>query len=330
MERDEYYSKIQAYKSKKLEHASNGLKGQMRDNHTYYKREGQPGNYRYYYSKEEYDAAHNHSFMRDPNGKDNKEIRDEQRNENRIATQSSREAAMKAGQTSTMNATANNAEAIKKQLQESYEKNKAAAEAMHAAELKRYEEIRKANDIAGFKAKKKQIDEEYFNRSEELAEKYIYGPADGDKEKEIENANMLVDAIYGVYTIQNKLNPGYFPDDMKVEYRTDSKGNKNISITSNKYAEEKKKLNDEYNKIIAEQNKVWDEIEKRNNYESSHFFEKSPEEWAQYSKETEKYYDEWERLNKEAFNKNDEVLFLNSKENLAAREYLLMLTNFLK
>lgn len=59
MERDEYYAKIQAYKSKKLEHASNGLKGQMRDNHTYYKREGQPGNYRYYYSKEEYDAAHN-------------------------------------------------------------------------------------------------------------------------------------------------------------------------------------------------------------------------------------------------------------------------------
>lgn len=59
MERDEYYARIQAYKSKKLEHASNGLKGQMRDNHTYYKREGQPGNYRYYYSKEEYDAAHN-------------------------------------------------------------------------------------------------------------------------------------------------------------------------------------------------------------------------------------------------------------------------------
>ena len=41
-----------------LIHAQNPLYGQQRDNTKYYKREGEPGKYRYYYTKEEYDAAH--------------------------------------------------------------------------------------------------------------------------------------------------------------------------------------------------------------------------------------------------------------------------------
>ena len=36
-----------------------GKKGEKFENAKYYAREGEPGNYRYYYSKEEYDAAHN-------------------------------------------------------------------------------------------------------------------------------------------------------------------------------------------------------------------------------------------------------------------------------
>lgn len=42
-----------------LIHAQSPLYGQTRENVKYYKREGKPGNYVYYYTKEEYDAAHN-------------------------------------------------------------------------------------------------------------------------------------------------------------------------------------------------------------------------------------------------------------------------------
>ena len=41
-----------------LIHAQNPLYGQQNPNAKYYKREGEPGKYRYYYTKEEYDAAH--------------------------------------------------------------------------------------------------------------------------------------------------------------------------------------------------------------------------------------------------------------------------------
>lgn len=41
-----------------LIHAQNPLYGQQNPNAKYYKREGQPGKYRYYYTKEEWDAAH--------------------------------------------------------------------------------------------------------------------------------------------------------------------------------------------------------------------------------------------------------------------------------
>lgn len=48
----------QLMKSRTLIHAQNPLYGQQNPNAKYYKREGQPGKYRYYYTKEEYDAAH--------------------------------------------------------------------------------------------------------------------------------------------------------------------------------------------------------------------------------------------------------------------------------
>jgi hypothetical protein len=43
-----------------LQHAegTSALLGTQRQNVNYYKREGEPGNYRYFYTKEEYDAAH--------------------------------------------------------------------------------------------------------------------------------------------------------------------------------------------------------------------------------------------------------------------------------
>lgn len=42
-----------------LIHAQSPLYGEQRQHTKYYKREGEPGNYRYYYTKEEWDAAHN-------------------------------------------------------------------------------------------------------------------------------------------------------------------------------------------------------------------------------------------------------------------------------
>lgn len=50
-----------------LIHAANGMKGQQLQNTKYYKREGEPGHYRYYYTKEEWDAAH-----RSPESSENK------------------------------------------------------------------------------------------------------------------------------------------------------------------------------------------------------------------------------------------------------------------
>lgn len=44
-----------------LIHAQSPLYGEQRDNTKYYKREGEPGKYKYYYTKEEWDAAHNKS-----------------------------------------------------------------------------------------------------------------------------------------------------------------------------------------------------------------------------------------------------------------------------
>ena len=60
MTRIEFYGNLNKYKDCRsfLEHSSS-LKGTQKQNAKYYRREGQPGNYRYYYIKEEYDAAKN-------------------------------------------------------------------------------------------------------------------------------------------------------------------------------------------------------------------------------------------------------------------------------
>lgn len=50
-----------------LIHTSSPLAGSQRENAKYYKREGEPGHYRYYYTKEEWDAAH-----RSPESSENK------------------------------------------------------------------------------------------------------------------------------------------------------------------------------------------------------------------------------------------------------------------
>ena len=59
MNRNEFYNNIQKYKdSQKVEHSAfaSKLLGKVMDNAKYYKRIGNPGNYRYFYTKEEYDA----------------------------------------------------------------------------------------------------------------------------------------------------------------------------------------------------------------------------------------------------------------------------------
>ena len=49
-----------------LQHAESSLKGEQRENVKYYKREGEPGSYRYYYTKEEYDKAKASGETNDP------------------------------------------------------------------------------------------------------------------------------------------------------------------------------------------------------------------------------------------------------------------------
>ena len=60
MDRNAFFDNLKEYRlthksieSEYLEHATG-----QRENVKYYKREGEPGHYRYYYTKEEYDAAH--------------------------------------------------------------------------------------------------------------------------------------------------------------------------------------------------------------------------------------------------------------------------------
>lgn len=57
MNRNAFYDNLREYNENSLTHAS-ALYGTKRANTKYYKREGQPGNYKYYYTKEEWDAAH--------------------------------------------------------------------------------------------------------------------------------------------------------------------------------------------------------------------------------------------------------------------------------
>lgn len=57
----------QLMNSHTLIHAQNPLYGQQNPNAKYYKREGEPGKYRYYYTKEEYDAAHSNGNAADAN-----------------------------------------------------------------------------------------------------------------------------------------------------------------------------------------------------------------------------------------------------------------------
>lgn len=59
MNRNEFYNNIQKYKeNQKVEHSAfaSKLLGKVMDNAKYYKRIGNPGNYKYFYTKEEYDA----------------------------------------------------------------------------------------------------------------------------------------------------------------------------------------------------------------------------------------------------------------------------------
>lgn len=60
MTRFEFYGNLNKYHdTNSLEHKESCLKGTQRQNVKYYRREGAPGNYRYYWTKEEYDNAKN-------------------------------------------------------------------------------------------------------------------------------------------------------------------------------------------------------------------------------------------------------------------------------
>lgn len=58
MDSFEFYSNLDLYNNKNsLQHSGSTLLGTQRENTKYYKREGTPGNYKYYYTKEEYEAS---------------------------------------------------------------------------------------------------------------------------------------------------------------------------------------------------------------------------------------------------------------------------------
>lgn len=58
MDSFEFYSNLDLYNNKNsLQHSGSALIGTQRENTKYYKREGTPGNYKYYYTKEEYEAS---------------------------------------------------------------------------------------------------------------------------------------------------------------------------------------------------------------------------------------------------------------------------------
>lgn len=61
MDSFEFYYNLDSYNKNSLRHmGASSLRGTQKDNVKYFKREGTPGNYRYYYTKEEYEAAKNH------------------------------------------------------------------------------------------------------------------------------------------------------------------------------------------------------------------------------------------------------------------------------
>lgn len=53
-DRAKFYDSLKNYNS--LQHVKNSMYGLEYDEHSYYKREGEPGNYRYYWTKQEYEA----------------------------------------------------------------------------------------------------------------------------------------------------------------------------------------------------------------------------------------------------------------------------------
>ena len=56
MNKYDYYDSLKKYKKNYLQHAKSKLYGIQQDDHQYYKRIGEPGNYRYFYSKDQWDA----------------------------------------------------------------------------------------------------------------------------------------------------------------------------------------------------------------------------------------------------------------------------------
>lgn len=56
MNKYDYYDNLKKYKKNYLQHAKSKLYGIQQDDHQYYKRIGEPGNYRYFYSKDQWDA----------------------------------------------------------------------------------------------------------------------------------------------------------------------------------------------------------------------------------------------------------------------------------
>lgn len=56
MDKYNYYDNLKKYKKNYLQHAKSKLYWIQQDDHQYYKRIGEPGNYRYFYSKDQWDA----------------------------------------------------------------------------------------------------------------------------------------------------------------------------------------------------------------------------------------------------------------------------------
>lgn len=57
MDSFEFYYNLDSYNKNSLMHGESSLKGTQRENTKYFKREGTPGHYKYYYTKEEYERS---------------------------------------------------------------------------------------------------------------------------------------------------------------------------------------------------------------------------------------------------------------------------------
>ena len=151
MNRMEFYNRIRKYEENSLQHSS-PLKGEQRQNAKYYKREGEPGNYTYYYSKAQWDAAQ--EAKKRTAYEVTKNIKP-LKNEDIIKIYAQEAAEKKVNQIKK--------DLNDKQQKENYEKNKAAAEAGESEYKKQQDDAYKKSMYEGLVEKAKKHNQQISN-----------------------------------------------------------------------------------------------------------------------------------------------------------------------